>query len=417
MDHCTGLEGVGSRVLDFLDRTLSAERLKPGTVVELGIVLDELAVITNKELVDANDRVSGGLDDPSPGDRVAGEPNVQCLNLDLGLENSLAVVEGSFAGEGDGAELREKESLVNRDRPTSSFFTYREASHEVDRVGNINKVVIQGGSRNISLVTTSGRDEATVGGDVVGELKEDLEVVHKLASGGLVGHVALARGSSGGGDGNGGGGGGNHRFAGCGGSSDRDGLSLGDDGTTTTADSLGHGGCRRACGARDDDAVSGLDVNRLGGGGRGDGGGLDDGVAKDGAGTGVVNLVAGAGVVGNQVGAHGDRDTSLPSILAALGGDGHGLGDGGRGHRGGEEALAVRGTNAGVSKSSFASDGGQAGIFDGRSAWCGEDAADHGSQRQDDGKVLHDGIVLISGLNEWLRSTTLKRDRELETNG
>lgn len=122
MDHCTGLEGIGSRVLDFLDRALSAERLKPGTVVEFGIVLDELAVITNKELVDANDGVSGRLDDPSPGDRVAGVPHVQCLNLDLGLENSLAVVEGSFAGEGDGAKLEKEGSLVNRDQSTGFIF-------------------------------------------------------------------------------------------------------------------------------------------------------------------------------------------------------------------------------------------------------------------------------------------------------
>jgi len=108
-----------------------------------------------------------------------------------------------------------------------------------------------------------------------------------------------------------------------------------------------------------------------------------------------VSLVASAGVVGNLVGADCDGLTLLlPSVVASISGDGDGLDDWGGGDSGGEEALAVECTEARVSESSLASDGGQAGIIGWRiPAGSSIDAADQGSQRQGDGEDLHVGVV------------------------
>ena len=46
------------------------------------------------------DWVAGG-DLPSPGDVLASVPDVQGVDLDLRLQRTLAVVEGSLAGESD----------------------------------------------------------------------------------------------------------------------------------------------------------------------------------------------------------------------------------------------------------------------------------------------------------------------------
>lgn len=86
----------------------SWEGLEPGTVVELSVLLLDLSILVDLHVVDAVDWVwggSGGGDLPSPGDVSASVPDVQGLGLDLRLENTLTVVEGSLAGEGNGAKL------------------------------------------------------------------------------------------------------------------------------------------------------------------------------------------------------------------------------------------------------------------------------------------------------------------------
>ena len=85
MNHLTSFECIGTRVRRSGYRALTAKRLEPGTIVELGIVLDELAIVTDNKLVDTNNGKGSRLDNPSPSDSVAGIPYVQGLNFDFGL--------------------------------------------------------------------------------------------------------------------------------------------------------------------------------------------------------------------------------------------------------------------------------------------------------------------------------------------
>ncbi len=61
--------------------------------------------------------------------------DVQGLDSNLRLENTLAVIESRLVGESDRANLISCQygSVGNAE------VSYREASHEVDRVGDINK--------------------------------------------------------------------------------------------------------------------------------------------------------------------------------------------------------------------------------------------------------------------------------------
>lgn len=92
------------------------EALEPCSVVELGVVLGDEAVLSDDEVVDAVHWL-GGLacergDLPAPGDAVAVVEDVEGLSLDLRLELALADIEGGLVGEGDGSE-RETGHQVN----------------------------------------------------------------------------------------------------------------------------------------------------------------------------------------------------------------------------------------------------------------------------------------------------------------
>ena len=89
-----------------------AEALEPGTVIELSILLLDQALVVDDHIVDAVDWERSWCsgrdlwgDLPSPCDILASVEDVQGVNLDLRLENTLAVVESSLGGEGDRAEL------------------------------------------------------------------------------------------------------------------------------------------------------------------------------------------------------------------------------------------------------------------------------------------------------------------------
>jgi len=85
-----------------------AERLEPCTVVEFGVVLLDLALGVNDHVVDAIDGVRKGNDAPSPGDTASVVPDVERVDGDFRLQDTLTVVEGGFAGEGYGTELTHK---------------------------------------------------------------------------------------------------------------------------------------------------------------------------------------------------------------------------------------------------------------------------------------------------------------------
>jgi len=145
---------------DWVDGTHLAERLEPSTAVELSIVADELAAISDGESVDADNGVLGGSNGPSPGDGVTIVPQVQGLDSDLRLTSlTLGRVECGLAGEGGR--------------------TKRNTSHEVNGVRDINEVLIEGGVGDILLVATAGRDEAAIGRLVVGELQQGDEAIDK----------------------------------------------------------------------------------------------------------------------------------------------------------------------------------------------------------------------------------------------
>jgi len=95
---------------------------EPSTVVKLGVVGLELTLVVDDHVVDTCDG-SGTWEwkeRPSPGDRVAREPEVERCNRGYCLLSTLAVLEGHSAVEGNAAQ--------------------RDASHEVDRVGGISEV-------------------------------------------------------------------------------------------------------------------------------------------------------------------------------------------------------------------------------------------------------------------------------------
>lgn len=103
------LEVKASLNLRRVDGTLLAERLEPSTAVELGVVADELAIVSYGESVDTDDGQGSGCDGPSPGDGVTVEPHVQGLDSDLGL-TSLAVlwgIENSLVGESGATKLKQ----------------------------------------------------------------------------------------------------------------------------------------------------------------------------------------------------------------------------------------------------------------------------------------------------------------------
>ena len=85
--------------------------LEPSTVVKLGIVSLNKTIIIDLHIVDAMDRVGSSLgersDAVSPGDTLAVVPDVESLNVNLRLENSLAIVEGRLVCKCDGAELNQ----------------------------------------------------------------------------------------------------------------------------------------------------------------------------------------------------------------------------------------------------------------------------------------------------------------------
>lgn len=119
-------------------------------------------------------------------------------------------------------------------------------SHEVDRVGDINKVLVQDGIRDILLVATAGRGEGGIGsGLVVGELQEGGEAADESRCLGFI-ENALAGGSAGGGGG---------------GASSRDGLSDRGSGVSSpragagNGDSLGDNGGRAGEGHGDSDGL------------------------------------------------------------------------------------------------------------------------------------------------------------------
>lgn len=105
-----GLEGSGGCHSDGADGAGRAgEALEPSAVVELSILLADLALLVDDHVVDAIDwerSLGGGGNLPSPGDVSASVPDVQGLGLDLRLINTLTNVEGGLAGESDGAKLR-----------------------------------------------------------------------------------------------------------------------------------------------------------------------------------------------------------------------------------------------------------------------------------------------------------------------
>ena len=84
------------------------EALDPSTVVELGVVLLDQALVVDDHVVDAVDWIwllGGGGDLPSPGDVLASVPDVQSVDLNLRLVEPLAGIEGSLVGESNGSKL------------------------------------------------------------------------------------------------------------------------------------------------------------------------------------------------------------------------------------------------------------------------------------------------------------------------
>jgi hypothetical protein len=101
-----------------------AKVLEPGTAVKLGVVLLDEAEAVNLHVVDTIDREFKRNNSPSPGDGVAIVPDVKDLNRNFRLLLTLTDVEVLLAVECDGAK--------------------GNTSHEIDRVGNINEVNIEG---------------------------------------------------------------------------------------------------------------------------------------------------------------------------------------------------------------------------------------------------------------------------------
>lgn len=273
--------------------------------------------------------------------------------------------------------------------------TYRDASHEVDRVGDINEVSGQGRVRDVLVVAVARR---SLGAVVRSEAEQVHEVVDERGGERII-NVALRgdRGARGVGvaalsDGRGHG---NSRGSGA-----ANGDSGSASGSAGGSGGDGHSlrGSSRAGGSRDDGrgdgrgraacTTSGLDVHGLGGGSRGEGGGLDLGEAKARAGAAVGIGVASAGIVGDLVGTHGHLG-AFPVVAAITGdsrGDGNCLGSDG----GGQKAGAVTAPKVVVTKSTLSSDGFEASVRSaGAPPRAGESTAGQSSQRQSNRQVLH----------------------------
>lgn len=99
---CGRGRGVGSGCL-----ARKTEAVQPSGVVELSVVgLDLAEVFGEDHMVDTHDGgLSWGSCLPSPGDGVAAVRDEEGLDLELRLEDTLAVVEGLSGTEGDTAEL------------------------------------------------------------------------------------------------------------------------------------------------------------------------------------------------------------------------------------------------------------------------------------------------------------------------
>ena len=93
-------------------RAVAAEGLEPSTVVEFRVVLLDLAISVDLHVVDSVDGEWQGDDSPSPGNGVAVNPDVEDIDGDLRLEDTLTVVESGLAVEGDGAKLEEHVSQI-----------------------------------------------------------------------------------------------------------------------------------------------------------------------------------------------------------------------------------------------------------------------------------------------------------------
>lgn len=83
------------------DLALKTEAGQPGSIVELGIVgNDLLTVIADDELVDTYNTGLGEWSKvPSPGDGVATIPGVERFHRNFGLSHALAGIEGGLVGE------------------------------------------------------------------------------------------------------------------------------------------------------------------------------------------------------------------------------------------------------------------------------------------------------------------------------
>lgn len=107
------LGGGGAREGHIGRGTVLAEGLEPCTVVELGVVLLDLALVVDEHVVDAVDGELGRGDAPSPGDAAAVVPDVERGDGNFGLQDTLAVVEGSLGSEGHRAQLHTESAMVS----------------------------------------------------------------------------------------------------------------------------------------------------------------------------------------------------------------------------------------------------------------------------------------------------------------
>ncbi len=261
--------------------------------------------------------------------------DVQSLNLDLRLEDTLTIIEGSLVGEGDGAKLKVVSIILISMKGSS----YRNASHEVDAVRDIDESRIKSSGRDIEMVATAWGSLSAV---VAGVFQEIGEVVNNFLCVGI--RHALSAGSrcaSG------------ARVLASDGGSDSDSLlPVARRCHSHGLDCLGDSNSLAAV------AGKRSDVDGLGGGAWCNSGGLDLSEAEARASTPVASLVASTCIVGNIVGANLNSSTLLVPVLPcgtlASNGGGHSNRDWGDG--GNLEAGAVGSTELVVSKSCLASD-------------------------------------------------------------
>ena len=82
--------------------------MEPSTVVEFSIVLDNEAIVANNHVVNTSNRESPGVgsESPSPSNTVAIVEDIESSDVNLRLENALAIVESGLVRESDRAKLR-----------------------------------------------------------------------------------------------------------------------------------------------------------------------------------------------------------------------------------------------------------------------------------------------------------------------